>query len=89
MVNLIKIPVKIAIGTSIGIIFISSLFGVLGKFLSMQIEYLYALPIIVGSIITAQFGAKVSKKTSPNVLKITLLFVILLSFIQVVLKIYE
>ncbi|MBD3320961.1 MAG: TSUP family transporter [Chitinivibrionales bacterium] len=88
MIILLKIPVKITVGTSLGIVFIGALFGALGKMLSLQVEYAYALPVIIGSIAASQFGARVSKITPPQSIKFLLLFVIILSIFQVWLRIF-
>ncbi len=89
MVNFLKLPTKVAIGTSIGIIFLGSLSGFAGKLISLQINFKLAVPIIIGSVLAAQFGARVNKKTSPKILKLILLIVILLSFTQVISKLLQ
>lgn len=90
MTKILKIPLKITIGTSLGIVFIGALFGSIGKILSFQVDYIALAPVVVGSLISAQLGARVSKITPPKILKIILFIVILISFIQVVIKyLYE
>lgn len=87
MTKILKIPLKITIGTSLGIVFIGAVFGSIGKIISLQVDFSLLLPIIAGSLLSARAGAKVSKKTSPSVLRIILLFAITFSFIQVMIKI--
>jgi uncharacterized membrane protein YfcA len=86
MTKILKIPLKITIGTSLGIVFIGALFGSLGKLLSFQVDFLLLFPVIIGSLIAAQIGARVSKITPPKILKTILFVVILISFIQVIIK---
>jgi len=87
MIKILKLPLKITIGTSLGIVFIGALFGSVGKILSLQVNYLFLLPVICGSLLSAQLGARVSKITSPKILKNILLCTIAISFIQVIFKI--
>ena len=83
-----KLSVKTAIGTSLAIVFAGSVLGALGKIVSLQVDYLMAIPIILGSIIAARLGAKVNKITPQKTLRALLLTIIFLSFLQVSLKLY-
>lgn len=83
-----KLSVKTAIGTSLAIVFAGSVLGAIGKMVSLQVNYLLAIPIIMGSIIAARLGAKVNKITPQKTLRILLLTIIFLSFLQVSLKLY-
>ncbi len=89
MINVLKIPIKITVGTSLGVIFIGSISGSIGKLISMQVEYGLILPIVLGSILASQFGAKVNKKTSPKIISYTLQTVLIISFIQILTKILK
>lgn len=87
MVKVLKLPLKITIGTSLGIVFIGAIFGSIGKILSFQVEYMFLLPVIIGSLLAARLGARVSKVTPSKTLRSILLVVIALSFLQVMVKI--
>lgn len=78
-----KLSVKTAIGTSLAIVFAGSVLGAIGKIISLQVDYLLAIPIILGSITAARLGAKVNKLTPQKTLRILLLTVIFISFLQV------
>jgi len=86
MTVILKIPLKITVGTSLGIVLIGAVFGSLGKIITLQVDYLLVLPVVAGSLISARLGARISKIASPNTIKIVLLIVILLSLIQVVFR---
>lgn len=86
MTKVLKIPLKITIGTSLGIVFIGAIFGSIGKILSFQVDYKLLAPVVIGSLVSAQLGARVSKITPPKILKLILFIVISLSFIQLVIK---
>jgi uncharacterized membrane protein YfcA len=83
MIYVLKIPIKISIGTSIAVVFLGAVFGAAGKGLTGQVQWDLALPLIVGSIPCAQIGGMVSKRLSPRVLHGFLLVVILLTCLQV------
>lgn len=89
MAYVLKIPFKITIGTSLGVIFIGAITGAIGKILSMQVEFALVIPVIIGSLLSAQFGAKVNKKTPPDVLRYILMVVVILSMVQVIYKIVQ
>lgn len=86
--KIFKLSFKTAIGTSLAIVFMGSFFGAIGKIISLQVDYKMALPIIIGSVIAARFGAKVNKITPQKVIRVFLLFIILLSILQVSYKIF-
>lgn len=87
MVTVLRLSLKASIGTSLGVVLIGATMGVVGKLVSSQVDILFAVPLVVGSIISASFGARVSNQISPATLRIVLIGVAILSEIQVVLKI--
>ncbi len=86
MTNILKIPLKVTIGTSLGIVLIGAILGVIGKLISFQVDYILVIPIVLGSLAFGQIGAKISKKTSAEKLRYILIFVVIISFVQVVIK---
>lgn len=89
MINFLKIPLKIVVGTTLGITFIGSLFGSIGKLASMEFDYKFIIPVVIGSILASRFGAKLNKKTAPIVISYTLQAVLIVSFIQILVKILK
>ena len=89
MTYVLKIPLKVTMGTSLGIIFIGAAAGAVGKIASLQVDFVLVIPVVLGSVIAAQLGAKVNKMTSPAVLRHILIAVIFLSIIQMIFKIIE
>ncbi|HOB72574.1 MAG TPA: TSUP family transporter, partial [bacterium] len=71
------------------IIFIGAVTGSIGKIVSFQVDFALVLPVIIGSLLAAQFGARVAKRTSPDTLRHILMAVVILSMIQVIYKIIE
>lgn len=89
MTAVLKVPIRLAVGSSLGIIFIAALFGAAGKMLSLQVEFVYLIPVLAGSLLAAQFGARFSRRCSSKTIHNALLAVIALSMIQVLLKLLE
>jgi len=83
MTYFLKIPLRVAIGTSLLIILISSL-GTLGaKFKIGHVDLLITLLVISGSVIGAFLGAFVSRRTHVKSLRLVLLSILVLIFITV------
>ena len=83
MIYILKIPIKNAIGTSLAVVFVGAVSGTLGKGLTGQIQWEFAIPLILGAIPFARLGSTASKKLPPHVLRYCLLAVILLTCVQV------
>jgi hypothetical protein len=88
MVRFLKMPIKITVGTSLGIVFIGAIFGAIGKVASAQVEYGYVAPVVIGSLLAAQLGARVSKLTPQSIIRYSLLAVMAVSILQVGWKLY-
>jgi hypothetical protein len=87
MITVLRIPLKIAVGTSLGIVFIGALMGSVGKLLALQVSVATAIPLILGSIPAAQIGAKYSKALKPGTIHRILLVVIFISLVKTGLEI--
>jgi uncharacterized membrane protein YfcA len=83
MIIVLRVPLKVTVGTSLGIVFIGALTGSIGKLISMQVTVATALPLILGSIPAAQLGAKCSKALSSRTIHRVLLAVVLFSMVKV------
>ncbi|MDH5525244.1 MAG: sulfite exporter TauE/SafE family protein [Desulfobulbaceae bacterium] len=58
----VRIPTRIAIGSNLAIVFLSSIAGLLGKALTGQIEWLLVIPIAVTVVPAACLGGLASQK---------------------------
>ena len=88
MIYILKIPIRLTIGTSLGIVLIGAVMGALGKLATGQVDYYLTLALIISSVPSAQLGGIVSKKTSPLILRLTLVGLIALTNIQIWYKIF-
>ena len=82
MTRLLKFPIKLAVGSSLGIVFIGALMGSLGKILSFQVAWAHLLPVVAGSIPASFLGAHVSRRLPARVLRRILLGLVFAIFLK-------
>jgi len=63
MTAFVQIPTRIAIGSNLAIVLLSSIAGFIGKATTGQINWLMTLPIVLTVIPAARLGSLVSRKT--------------------------
>jgi uncharacterized membrane protein YfcA len=83
MTHLLKIPLRVAIGTSLLIIMISSMGTLAAKFGVGHVNLFITLLVISGSVVGALVGAYVSRKTRVKSLHLILLSLLSLIFVTV------
>jgi hypothetical protein len=76
MLYVLKIPLRITVGSSLAIVFFSAVSGFIGKALSGQIVWELALAIILGAIPGAGLGSKISKLVPVKAIKFLLALLI-------------
>lgn len=89
MIYILNVPIRLTIGTSLGIVLIGAVMGALGKMATGQVDWSLALALIIASIPAAQLGSMASKKASPVVLRLSLLTLIAITNIQIWYKIFS
>jgi len=72
MLYLLKIPTRIAMGSSVAIAFLSAAAGFIGKWGTNQIPFGPAAALAIGAVIGAQAGGVLSKRTKTKTLRIVL-----------------
>ena len=82
MLRLLKIPVRVAVGSSLGIVFIGALMGSMGKMLTLQVQWIWLLPVMAGSLPASLLGARISKRVPSGRIRQILLLLVLLIFIK-------
>lgn len=88
MLYVLKIPLRVALGSTLGIGLFSSTAGMIGKAATGQVPYLLALPLILGAIPAARFGSIVGKKTDTRYLKWLLAAIIIATAVKVWMSIF-
>ncbi|MBW2706618.1 MAG: sulfite exporter TauE/SafE family protein [Deltaproteobacteria bacterium] len=62
MTSFVRIPTRIAIGSNLAIVLLSSMAGFIGKATTGQIEWLMAVPILLTVVPAARVGSLVSRR---------------------------
>jgi len=83
LTGVLRVPVRIAIGTSLAITTASAFAGFIGKLVTAQIPLWPALVVLAGALTGAQLGAYVSHRAEVRSLRLLLLGVIGLTAIGV------
>ncbi len=84
-----KVPIKVAISTTILIVLITTSFVFLGKAIVGLVPLDLIVFILIGAVFGANVGAKVNKALSPQVLRIILLIVIIVLGLRILFSISE
>ncbi len=82
MTTYVKVPTRIAIGSNLAIVFLSSLAAFIGKAITGQIEWILAIPIVLTVLPAASVGGHVSRKVPVKRLRKLLAVVIGLAAIR-------
>ncbi|MFK4342709.1 putative membrane protein YfcA [Paenibacillus sp. RC73] len=83
MLTVLKIPTRTTIASSLAIVFISAIGGVIGKISTGHIPIIVTAFTILGSLIGASLGSKWSAKINPVILRYSLVVLILLTAIKI------
>ncbi|MBU0481198.1 MAG: sulfite exporter TauE/SafE family protein [Proteobacteria bacterium] len=83
MTSFVEVPTRIAIGSNLAIVFLSSLAAFFGKALTGQIVWPLTLPIILTVIPAAHFGSLLSRKVQVARLRTLLAILIALAAIRI------
>jgi uncharacterized membrane protein YfcA len=79
----VKVPIRLAIGSSLGIIALGATAGFIGKLATGQVPLAAALAVAVGALPGAQVGATLSYRVAGHRLKWVLAAVILVTVARV------
>lgn len=83
MTAFVRIPTRIALGSNLAIVLLSSAAAFTGKALTGQIEWRLALPIVIAVIPAAYLGGIISQKVPVLILRRCLAIVIALAAIRI------
>lgn len=68
----LRIPVRVTVGTSLGVVAASAAAGLLGKVATGQVNWVLALALVLGALPGARAGAYVSRRTATDRLVVVL-----------------
>ncbi|WP_127531636.1 sulfite exporter TauE/SafE family protein [Paenibacillus kobensis] len=83
MLTVLKIPTRTTIASSLAIVFISAIGGVIGKIAGGDIPFWPTVYIVIGSLIGASLGSKVSSRVNVKVLRYGLIVLIMFTAIKI------
>ncbi|TMD57275.1 MAG: sulfite exporter TauE/SafE family protein [Chloroflexi bacterium] len=83
LVYVLRVPARIAIGTSLGIGLFAALAALIGKAATAQIDPPLAAVVFVSALVASPIGAAVSVRTQPRALLAILSVVVMLAAIRV------
>lgn len=83
LLYVLRIPLRIALGSTLAIVLATAAFGVIGKVVTGQVEWLPALALVAGAVPGARWGGRLSRNVPAPVLRTLLALVVSLSTIQV------
>jgi len=76
LVALVGIPLRVTIGSSLGITALAAAAGLVGKVVTWQVPWLLALTVAAGAVPGAQIGARVSRRLPTRRLKVALFIIV-------------
>ena len=62
MTSFVRVPTRIAIGSNLAIVLLSTTAGLLGKAITGQIEWLLAVPLVLAVVPAAHVGGRLSRR---------------------------
>jgi uncharacterized membrane protein YfcA len=83
MTTFVRIPTRIAIGSNLAIVLLSTTAGFLGKALTGQIDWLLAVPLVLTVPVAAHLGGRVSRKVPVVALRRALAVVIAIAALRI------
>jgi hypothetical protein len=83
LLYVLKIPLRVALGSTLGIGLFSATAGMLGKTAVGQIPFLMSLALLAGAIPMARIGGLVGKKTDTRALRWVLAFIITVTAVKI------
>ena len=83
-----KIPIKVCIGASLGIILLGSAAGFVGKVATGQVLFIPAVFLVIGGVIAARIGSKLSLRLKGDFLRKLFTVVLIFVLIQILVTLF-
>jgi uncharacterized membrane protein YfcA len=83
MVGVMRIPMRLSIGTSLAMVGMSAIAGFIGKAVTGQVPLWPAATVVLGSLSGAPLGGRVSRRVPVTVLRAVLAGIITLVMLRV------
>ena len=89
LLYVLKIPLRVALGSTLAIGLFSATAGLIGKAATGQVPFRMAAPLVLGAILSAQLGSFAGKRTKTEFLRWLLAFIISATTIKVWFDIFD
>ena len=89
MLYVLKLPLRVVIGSNLALAFLASLAGFVGKLATGQIPLLPAMLLVVGAVPGAQIGGILSHRASPRWLRTVLAVVVAAAAVVIAVDVYR
>ena len=83
LLYVLKIPLRVALGSTLAIGLFSSSAGLFGKIATGQVPFFSAVPLLLGAIPAAQLGSFIGKKTKTQYLRWLLAVIIIATAVKI------
>ncbi|RJQ45732.1 MAG: sulfite exporter TauE/SafE family protein [Gaiellales bacterium] len=84
LLYVLRLPLRVALGSSLGIVLLAAMTGTAGKIMAGQVDYSMALFCVAGALAGAQAGGYLSRRTAKGMLRLVLALLILASALRMV-----
>jgi uncharacterized membrane protein YfcA len=88
LTTIFRLPIRLVIGTSIAVVFVAGLMGTIGKALADQIPWSASIFLVIGALLGAPLGAKLSYHLPVGVLRKLLAATILVTAVKMVYELF-
>jgi uncharacterized membrane protein YfcA len=89
LIGIMRIPVRVSIGTSLAMTGMAASMGFLGKLLTAQVPLWPTIVVVAGSLSGAPLGAWVSRRASVSVLRAVLAVIIAIVMLRVWIEVFS
>jgi uncharacterized membrane protein YfcA len=89
MLYVLKIPLRVTLGSTLAIGLFSATAGIIGKTATGQVPFVMAAALVIGAVPVAKAGAMLSKKTKTNYLRWLLAGIISATAIKIWMDIFK
>ncbi len=87
MITVLKIPVRITIGSTLGIVLFTSFTASVGKIIAGQVDFLITFYAALGSLVGVSIGSSLSHKIQPKYLRYALAVIIVGIAVEMFIKV--